>query len=122
MWLWKLGTLGKVGVNDMSTGNQRGKDGAGWSEDYPRGKFWEDKNMIKGHHIPLVSTQRSAGIRLSWRQALDAASEARSRSSKWAICGFPHLLAGAAGRLTRGGVMAISSQHQPERQLCTFGL
>lgn len=115
-------TLGKIGVNVMSTGNQIGKDGAGWSEDFPCGKIWEDKNTTKDHHIPLVSTQHSVGIRLSWRQVLDAVSEARSRTSKWAICGFPHLLAGATGRLTWGSVMAISSQHLQEQQLCTSAL
>jgi len=48
VWLWKLRTLGKVGVNDVSAGTQRGKDGVGWPEGLPCGKeMWEDKNVRK---------------------------------------------------------------------------
>lgn len=48
MWLWKLGTLGKVGVSGVPAGTQRGKDGVGWPEEFPRGKeIWEDKNVRK---------------------------------------------------------------------------
>lgn len=48
MWLWKLRTLGKVGVNEVSTGTQRQKDGVGWPEEFLHGKeIWEDKNMRK---------------------------------------------------------------------------
>lgn len=48
MWLWKLRTLGKVGVNEVSTGTQRQKNGIGWPEEFQaRKEIWEDKNMRK---------------------------------------------------------------------------
>lgn len=48
MWLWNLRTLGKVGMNDVFTGTQRGKDWVAWPEEFPHGKeIWEDKTARK---------------------------------------------------------------------------
>lgn len=48
MWLWKLGTLGRVGVNEVSAGTQRLKDGVGWPKEFlHRKEIWEAKNVRK---------------------------------------------------------------------------